>query len=127
VSSEPTPPKLLAFDPADWPGPDNEVSWYPAFRRWCMARRAYGRQHPVSCMGDGLDQILHERQVRHDWLDQCPLESPGPVHVYAGEIREGVIDPVSGILRGRLPGEEWVVPGQVAIRYCDWLPSWAPE
>jgi hypothetical protein len=116
-----TPPELLEFRAEDWPGSDDE-SWYPAFRRWCDVRRVYGKAHPDSDLGDPLDQIRFEWVTHRDWMRWRPLESLlGGVHVSAGVVKRGIFDPVSGVLRGRLPGEENIPVGGVGVRYCDWV------
>jgi hypothetical protein len=53
--------------------------------------------------------------------------SAGVDRAYAGEVRDGVYDPVSGMLRGRLKGEEHIPAGGVCIRNCNWIRPWRPR
>jgi hypothetical protein len=118
----PVPPELVKFTPEEW-ADAGDVTWYPAYRRWGDARRAWGEDHPDSELGDPIDQLHAEMRVRDDMSRGRPLEAMGGVHVQNSVIREGVYDPVTGGLRGRLPGEEDIPAGGTGTRYCDWFPA----
>jgi hypothetical protein len=83
------------------------VSWHPPFDRWLAARQLWMVEHPdCTSLGNAMDRIRVEFRTRREWMRRNPLGSVGPVQVRDGVIVAGVIDPVTGGLRGRLPGEE---------------------
>jgi hypothetical protein len=121
------PCELARFDDAEWPAPDDaptDVSWYPAYHRWLAARRAWVEANPdTPVLGDHLDNIFGEGRTFEALMRFRPLESTGPVAVADYKVTEGVIDPITGVLRGRLEGEEHIPVGEVGTRYCDWQPG----
>jgi hypothetical protein len=120
----PTPVELLQFRPEDWPPAEGElpdVAWGPAYVRWQEARRAYAPLHPNSELGDLIDMLREEVKVHGTMCQWRPLERLGPVRIYDREVTEGVYDPRSGKLRGRLKGEEDVPAGGTGLRPADWI------
>jgi len=59
------PAELLKFDAREWAAPDAQ-SWDDQFRRWKTARHHWVDRHPDSVLGDLLDVLRVERQVRRD-------------------------------------------------------------
>ena len=114
--------ELLTFNPDDWPGPAHETTWYPAFERWCAARSAWEDQHP-GWLGNPIERLHDEYQTRHRLMQAWPLEPMGPVAIHDYIVCEGVYDPVTGLLRGRVSGEEHIPAGGTGTRHCDWLPG----
>jgi len=118
------PAELVTFDPEDWPhgpGEPADVTWYPSFQRWCEARRAWLAEHPESdALGDVVDLLNGEIQVQLDWMTRHPFERIGAAAATCHVITEGVVDPVTRVLRGRLWDEHHIPAGEVGVRYCDW-------
>jgi|RhiMetStandDraft_4_1073278.scaffolds.fasta_scaffold100866_2 hypothetical protein len=119
------PCELARFDADEWPAPDDvppDVTWYPAYQRWCDARREWVTANPGTPLGDWFDVTFDDRTF-DSLLRFRPLEVAGPVSITEWQITEGVIDPITGSLRGRLKGEEHIPAGEVGTRYCDWQPG----
>jgi hypothetical protein len=93
----------------------------PAFWRWCEARRIYGETHPDSDLADWLHQIGDETEMYDALIRWRPLEPVGAVRIHNFEVKQGVYDPISGNLRGKLRGEESIPAGGTGVRHCDWL------
>jgi hypothetical protein len=58
------PAELLAFRRDEWAAPDDGTSWALPFRRWQVARHAWVETHPDSELGDMLDVLRGEVQVK---------------------------------------------------------------
>ena len=71
------PGELSVFDPTEWTSA-GETSWFPAFVRWRSARRAWAEEHPNGDLGDLLDQMRLEHEVRVQMEESCP--EPGEDH-----------------------------------------------
>lgn len=52
--------------------PGDEGSWFPAFRRWQVARHAWVETHPDSELGDMLDVLRGEVQVKRGSWEWVP-------------------------------------------------------
>jgi hypothetical protein len=119
--SGPPPPELLNFRPDQWTAATTpqETTWYPAYNRWCDARHAWAQQHP-GWLGDAIERMQHEHATRKRIMAASPLEEVGAVSIRNHVIRGGVYDPLTGRIRGRLPGEEHIPAGGTGNRYCDW-------
>jgi hypothetical protein len=118
----PPPVELLKFRPDNWPGSPDETTWYPGLERWCAARSAWEDQHP-GWWGDLIERLRDEYETRHELMRRWPLEPMGPVRITDHVVREGVYDPVTGLVRGRVSGEDHIPAGGIGIRHCDWLPG----
>ena len=118
----PPPVELLRFRPDNWPGSPDETTWYPAYQRWCGARSAWEDRHPGR-LGGLTERLQDEHETRHRLMQAWPLEPMGRVDIHNHVIREGVYDPVTSLLRGRVSGEEDIPAGGIGIRHCDWLPG----
>jgi hypothetical protein len=116
------PIELLRFNPDDWPGTAHETTWYPAYERWCTARSTWEDQHP-GWLGDAVERLRDEYETQHELMQAWPLEEMGPVSIINFVVREGVYDPVTGLVRGRVSGEEHIPAGGIGTRHCDWLPG----
>ena len=79
-------------------------------------------QHP-GWLGDPVEQLHDEHQTRHELIQRWPLEPMGPVKITNYIVQEGVVDPVTGLIRGRVAGEDHIPAGGIGIRHCDWLPG----
>ena len=66
------PAELLTFRREEWMAPDDGSSWGPAFRRWQVARHAWVEAHPDSQLGDMLDVIRGEVQVKRGSWEWVP-------------------------------------------------------
>lgn len=123
TTDSPPPSELLRFRPDNWTGPTtpHETTWYPAYERWCAARRAWDSEHP-GWLGDAVDQLRDEYETRHELQQRWPLEPMGRVDIQNHVIREGVHDPITGLLRGRVSGRN-IPAGGTGTRHCDWLPG----
>jgi hypothetical protein len=124
TADSPPPIELLRFRPDNWTGPTTpqETTWYPAFQRWCAARSAWEDKHP-GWLGDLIERLRDEHETQHRLMQAWPLEEMGPVNIHDHVIREGVYDPLTGLVRGRVVGEEDTPPGGIGNRHCDWLPG----
>jgi hypothetical protein len=71
------PDELCVFDPTEWTQL-GESSWFPAYRRWKSARRQWSEQHPDGDLGDVLEQMRQELEVREQMERECP--EPGEDH-----------------------------------------------
>ena len=58
------PGELLTFHRAEWAAPDDGSSWALPFWRWQLARHAWVETHPDSELGDMLDVIRAEVQLK---------------------------------------------------------------
>ena len=122
IMDSPPPGELLNFDPDNWPGSPDEATWHPAYERWCAARHAWDSDHPGR-LGAPVEQLQVEYGTRHELMQRWPLEPMGRVNIQNHVIREGVHDPVTGLVRGRVSGEEDIPAGGIGNRHCDWLPG----
>jgi hypothetical protein len=66
------PGELLTFRLEEWAAPGDEGSWSPAFRRWQVARHAWVGTHPDSELGDMLDVLRGEVQVKRGSWEWVP-------------------------------------------------------
>ena len=55
-------------------------------------------QHP-GWLGDPVEQLHDEHQTRHELMQRWPLEPMGPVKITNYIVQEGVVDPVTGLIR----------------------------
>jgi hypothetical protein len=67
-----TPAELLTFRREEWMATDDESSWGPAFRRWQVARHAWVETHPDSELGDLLDVLRGEVQMKRGLWEWVP-------------------------------------------------------
>ena len=121
-TDSPPPDELLEFRQHNWPGSPEETTWYPAYERWCAARSTWEDQHP-GWLGDLTERLQAEHEARHRLMQAWPLEPMGPVQITDYVVQEGVHDPVTGLVRGRVSGEEHIPAGGIGNRHCDWLPG----
>jgi hypothetical protein len=66
-----TPAELVTFRVEEWAATDDEGAWGPAFRRSQVARHAWVEAHPDSELGDMLDVLRGEVQVKRgswEWV-----------------------------------------------------------
>jgi hypothetical protein len=66
------PGQLLEFRFEEWAAPDDGPSWAPVFRRWQLARHAWVQTHPNSELGDMLDVIRAEVQLKRRLWEWVP-------------------------------------------------------
>ncbi len=66
------PGELLSFRREEWVAPDDGPSWALPFRRWQVARHAWVETHPDSDLGDMLDVIRAEVQLKHGLREWVP-------------------------------------------------------
>ena len=67
-----TPAELLTFRREEWVAPDDGVSWGLPFRRWQVARHAWVKAYPDSELGDMLDVLRAEVQVKRGSREWVP-------------------------------------------------------
>ena len=66
------PAELLTFCREEWVAPDDGTSWALPFRRWQVARHAWVETHPDSELGDLLDVLRGEVQVKRGLWEWVP-------------------------------------------------------
>lgn len=66
------PGELLSFCREEWVAPDDGTSWGVPFRRWQLAGHAWVETHPDSVLGDPLDVIRAEVQVKRRLWEWVP-------------------------------------------------------
>jgi hypothetical protein len=66
------PGELLEFSREEWAAPDDGTSWGLPFRRWQVARHAWVETHPDSILGDMLDAIRAEAQLKRGLREWVP-------------------------------------------------------
>ncbi|MFZ1114231.1 MAG: hypothetical protein WAN44_00180 [Propionibacteriaceae bacterium] len=63
-----TPPeKLVTFDVDEW-AERFDRSWAAAFRRWQLARHEWVKSHPDTILGDQIDVLRAEHDLRKEIL-----------------------------------------------------------
>jgi hypothetical protein len=67
-----TPGELLRFRRDEWFAPDDGASWALPFRRWQVARHAWVDTPPDSELGDMLDVLRGEVQVKRGLWEWVP-------------------------------------------------------